>query len=46
MVSHHRKVDVGRIQLHVDLTVDGGFAGLLEVLSHLRAHVSVREDTD
>lgn len=46
MDSYHRKVDVGCIQLHVDLTVDGGFAGLLEVLSHLRAHVSVREDTD
>lgn len=40
MESHHGQVDVGGVQLQVDLPVDGGLAVLVEVLSHLRSHFS------
>lgn len=38
--THHRQVDIGGIQLQVDLPVDCGLAVLVEVLSHLRTHCS------
>lgn len=40
MESHHGQIDVGGVQLQVDLPVDGGLAVLVEVLSHLRSHFS------
>lgn len=40
MESHHGQIDVGGVQLQVDLPVDGGLAVLVEVLSHLRRHFS------
>lgn len=39
-VVRHRQVDIGGIQLQVDLPVDCSLAVLVEVLSHLRAHGS------
>lgn len=38
--SHHRQVDVGSIQLQVDLHVDCSLALRVEVLSHLGTHGS------
>lgn len=43
--SHHRQVDVGGIQLQVDLPVDCSLAVLVEVLSHLRTHGSETQQT-
>lgn len=38
--SYHRQVDVGGIQLQVDLPVDCSLAVLVEVLSDLGTHGS------
>lgn len=38
--TYHGQVDVGGVQLQVDLPVDGSLAVLVEILSHLRAHVA------
>lgn len=43
--THHRQVDVGGIQLQVDLPVDCSLAVLVEVLSHLRTHCSETANT-
>lgn len=43
--SHHRQVDVGRVQLQVDLPVNGGLAVLVEILSHLGRHCSENTHT-
>lgn len=38
--SHHGQVDVGSVQLQVDLPVNGRLAVLVEILSHLSRHCS------
>lgn len=43
--THHRQVDVGGIQLHVDLPVNCSLAILVEVLSHLGTHGSETQHT-
>ena len=44
--SYHRQVDVGGIQLQVDLPVDCSLAVLVEVLSHLGTHGSETPQTN
>ena len=44
--SHHRQVDVGGVQLQVDLPVDCSLAVLVEVLSHLGTHGSETPQTN
>lgn len=41
VVSHHGQVDIGGVQLQVDLPVDGSLAFLMKVLSYLGSHSSV-----
>lgn len=43
--SHHRQVDVGSVQLQVDLPVNGSLAVLVEILSHLGRHCSENTHT-
>ena len=37
-LSYHGHVDVGGVELHVDLLVDGSLGGGVEVLSDFRGH--------
>lgn len=43
--SYHGQVDIGGVQLQVDLPVDGSLAVLVEIVSHLRAHVAINTHT-